>query len=175
MPDPILTDIFKAQVVFQGKSGLPEDVFINNWFFRNDPPPATVDPSPFGPIKRVLDSFYTGAAANGSRVSNFLSAYVQPNFAYHIYDLGQTPPRTRNREVAAPLVGQPATTLPTEVAICLSFYAGSNAPGAGGGSTSAPWRRTWSRRARAFYRCRPPASPRPSQTGQPTSGRPPRT
>lgn len=127
MADPILPDIYRAQVVLPGKSGLPEDVFVNNWYFRNDVVLAPLG-EVTGAIKRVLDSFYTGAAATGSRVSNFLSPYIGVGTVYHIYDLGQAPPRTRHREVASPLVGQPTSTLPTEVALCLSFYAGNNAP-----------------------------------------------
>ncbi len=126
MADPILADIYRTQVVLQGKSGLPEDVFVNNWYFRNDVILAPIG-DVLGAITRVLDSFYTGAASTGSRVSNFLSPYLNTPVFYHTYDLGQAPPRTRHRTIGAPLVGQGTNPLPTEVALCCSFFAGTNA------------------------------------------------
>ena len=128
MADPILPDIYKAQVVLAGKSGLPEDVYVNNWYFRNDDTISQAFPSVRGAIKRVLDSFYTVADSAGRKVSQYMSGYISTNsLKYRIYDLGQAPPRTRNEEAGAPFT--PSTsTLPLEVAMCLSFFAGTNQP-----------------------------------------------
>lgn len=124
MADPILTDIFKTQVVFFGNSGLPEDVFVNNWYFRNDTPLVAPD----GAIKRVLDSFYTGTPATGGQVGSFISSNVASPFEYRIYDLGEPPPRTRRVQAAAPLPNRTFAPLPAEVALTMSFFAGRNLP-----------------------------------------------
>jgi hypothetical protein len=127
MADPVLPDIFKCQAILRGASGLPEDVFINNWYFRNDGTLAT-GPEIHTAIKKVLDSFYITPAANGSSVSGFFPLGVVSPMLYRIYDLGQPPPRTRNQLESAPLAASRTTPLPYEVSLCLSFYAGQNVP-----------------------------------------------
>jgi hypothetical protein len=131
MADPQLPDIFKAQVVLKGSSGLPEDVFVNDWYFRNDEQgdPVTGTTRPDGAIKRVLDSFYFGipGAGGGGTIAGHLSPVVV-GAEYRIYDLGQAPPRERATLPAAFPGPVNAQGLPTEVAVCLSFFAGRNLP-----------------------------------------------
>jgi flavin-binding protein dodecin len=124
MADPILPDIHKCQVVFFGVSGLPEDVFINNWYFRND----GIAESPNGAISRVLNDFYTLATPNAVIVGAQMSTIVKDAFEFRFYDLGQAPPRTRNTIQARNLPGRASTPYPAEVALVSSFYAGSNVP-----------------------------------------------
>jgi hypothetical protein len=123
MADPILPDIYKVQVVFQGNSNLPEDQFVNNWYFRNDE-----IGTPEGPIKAVLDAFYTGVTPAGQNVGNYISPHVNRAFLYKIYDLGLPPPRPPVVVPANVLAPQTGAGLPGEVAIVSSFFAGTNVP-----------------------------------------------
>jgi hypothetical protein len=124
MADPVLVDFRKVQVVFFSTSNLPEDVFINNWYFRNDDPLG----NPNQAIKNVLDTFYTQPAANGVLVGAQFSTLVKAAFEYRIYDLGQPPPRQRMVVAGAPLPPRSGTAYPAEVALVGSFYAGVNQP-----------------------------------------------
>ncbi len=127
MPDPILPDIFKCQVVMEGTSGLPEDVFINNWYFRSDDVQG-VGYDPPGAIKRVLDSFYMTPSPAGIRIDNYLSKGIKRQLKYRVYDLGQAPPRTRDERLSGTMLSVSANSMPYEDALCLSFYAGLNRP-----------------------------------------------
>jgi hypothetical protein len=122
MADPVLTDIYKCQVVFQGNSNLPEDQFVNNWYFRND----EIGVGPQLAIKAVLDAFYTGSTPNGQTVANMISPHVNRAFTYKVYNLGLPPPRPPTILAANPLPPQTGAGLPGEVAIVSSFYAGTN-------------------------------------------------
>jgi hypothetical protein len=122
MADPLLVDIFKVQAVFKDNSNLPENQFINNWYFRND----EIAVAPFNAIKAVLDAFYFQPAANGFIIKAQMASHVLTAAEYRIYDLGQTPPRTRNTVVTAGSSSSQGSGLPGEVAVCSSFYAGAN-------------------------------------------------
>jgi hypothetical protein len=127
MADPVLPDIYKCQAILRGASGLPEDVFINNWYFRNDGTLAT-QPEIHASIKKVLDSFYITPATGGPSLSSFFPLGIASPLLYRIYNLGEAPPRTRNQLESAPITASRAGPLPYEVALCLSFYAGQNVP-----------------------------------------------
>jgi hypothetical protein len=122
MPDPILPDIYKVQAVFRDNSNLPENQFINNWYFRND----IIGSVPATQIKAVLDAFYFAPAANGFIIKAQMASHVVAGAEYRIYDLGQTPPRTRTTVVTAGGSSSTGAGLPGEVAVCSSFYAGTN-------------------------------------------------
>ncbi len=124
MADPVLVDIRKVQVVFQGPTNLPEDQYVNNWYFRNDDPLG----NPAAAIKIVLDRFYTGVNPNGNFLSNWIAGYVNNAFTFKIYDLGQAPPRVPQIVAAAPLPNTAGSAMPAEVAACASFYAGTSTP-----------------------------------------------
>jgi hypothetical protein len=128
VPDPILTDIYRAQFVMPGKSGLPTDVFVNTWYFRNDNLPAVTPLAVATQIQGVLDAFYDGLDPIGNRVSTYLSPVIdRAGCRVEVYDLGQTPPRTKYT-VASPLLGAVtgALPLPNEVAAVLSFHGAVN-------------------------------------------------
>jgi hypothetical protein len=126
---PIITDIFRAQVVFQGPSGLAEDQYVNNWYFRNDDSPL-IDPATLaGYIASVLDAFYDGTFAPAvSPISDRLWDGVT-EVTYKVYDLGQPTPRYPIVEpTPRPWVPDGGgTPLPGEVACCLSYKAGNGA------------------------------------------------
>jgi hypothetical protein len=125
MADPVLNDIKKVQVVFQGPTGLPEDQYVNTWYFRNDMLPPE---DGYAQMKTVLDRFYTGVNPNGQIVAGLLAGYINAAFNYHMYDLGQAPPRVRTTLAAVPLTARTAGGFPAEVAVCSSYYAGVNRP-----------------------------------------------
>lgn len=126
MADPVIPDIFKAQVVFKGASNLPEDVFVNNFYFRNSDnlnPFSTLPDA----IQAVLSSFYTGTTPAAGTVASYLSPKIQRLAEIRIYDLGQAPPREptlRNFTLPA----QTGDVLPAEVACVLTFHGPRNLP-----------------------------------------------
>lgn len=126
MADPILPDFFRAQAIFHGHSGLPEDVYVNTFVFRNDVDgqPATVVHQT---IADQLFGFYNDIHAPGTAPlrSYMSSRTLTSQFKVKVYDLGQAPPRTpHEREFQ---MGQMASgALPSEVALCLSYYAERN-------------------------------------------------
>lgn len=128
MADPILNDFFRAQVVLKGKSGLAEDVYVNNFVFRNDQGVVADVNDAADAIAARLSAFYTTPGANGARVGQYLSGRaIQQQAEIRVYDLGQAPPRmphVRPLDLGA-LSG---TGLPEEVALCLSYYAGRPLP-----------------------------------------------
>ncbi len=130
MADPILTDIWRALVVMPGLSGLPEDVYVNSWAFRNDQVEPFAIPDITAAIARVLRAFYTAAAANAGVVAGSLSpelSRVANAAEIRIYDLGTPPPRVPHiQTMTLPAGGTSA--LPGEVAVVGSFVSERNLP-----------------------------------------------
>lgn len=129
MADPILPDFFKCQAVFKHISGLPQDVFINNWVFRND---GQIEGGLSGgdaaadKILRVLRAFYTEAEPKtGRSIVSFLSPAVVSPLELRVYNLGQPPPREQIRR-ELPLPPRSASGYPAEVCATLSYFAGRN-------------------------------------------------
>lgn len=125
MAYPVITDIFRAQVVMIGTSGMPDDVFVNNWYFRND---NLVDPTYedlADAVEAVLNAAY--GTANGT-ATNALAYYISSRVTsvqYKIYDLGIAAPRYPIvPAITASWQGRNATVIPQEVAVCLSFRGG---------------------------------------------------
>lgn len=132
MADPIIADFFRAQVVFPGRSGLAEDVFVNSFVFRNDNPGQlrTIE-HVANDIRDRLQAFYFTPQNTGNSIANYLSsALIAPvNPQVKVYDLGQPPPRfPANRTLTAAATDYGAGALPAEVACCLSYYAGRPLP-----------------------------------------------
>lgn len=129
MADPVLADFFRAQVIFQGKSNLAEDVFVNSFVFRNDNISSDLDEVADDCAAR-LHNFYTGLAdGQTATLASFLSGtLINADYTIKVYDLGQPTPRlpaTRTRTLTAT---SGAAALPPEVAVCLSYYAGRPLP-----------------------------------------------
>lgn len=130
MSYPVIPDIARVQVQMQGATGLPTDVFVNNFYFRTAPL-NTVDENA-GAMAGMLDAFY-GTAHGGA--ANSISELMPSTFnsvKYVFYDLGNTPPRypvvpqgSSDPFIEASwLPSGGASTLPEEVALCCSFKAG---------------------------------------------------
>lgn len=128
MADPIITDHYRVQVVFQGKSGLPEDVFINNFVFRNDGLPNAAVMA--DTVETMLQAFYTGTpSAVTTPISQYLAWDGISGVTMRQYDLGQAPPRLPTvRENLLSVGIQNGDTLPREVAACLSYESEKRGP-----------------------------------------------
>lgn len=142
MPDPVLVDFFKAQVVAMGPSGLsdPSDRYINSFCFRNDGLAAVVHDN----ITTRLQQFYDG-------LEQFLWPWANPRVEVRIYDLGKVPPRTPEVRVLD-FSGHPleAAQLPYEVAAVISTVA-PDAPRTQGGLSESGARLVSRRRTGRLY------------------------
>lgn len=125
MADPRIVDHYKCQVVFQGVSGLAEDRYVNNLFFRNDSPGT-----PFGSvadnIRTAVEDFYNTAEAGQNPVRAYLTSRVLRRVELRIYDLNDAPPRQPEIREFQLGAADSSSDLPHEVASVLSFYAGRN-------------------------------------------------
>jgi len=126
MADPILPDHFRAQWIWQGISGLPEDRYVNSWAFRNDLP---LD-DPAARIAALLSDFYQDvhAPATSALTAFVPSAMVTATAEVRVYDLGDPAPREPTIIPVGVAGLSAATPLPGEVATCLSYVADRNLP-----------------------------------------------
>lgn len=129
MADPVIADHYRAQAVFQGKTLLPEDRWVNTFVFRNDAVPGfTGDPIQVR-IRKALSDFYTVAPTGQTApLRSFLTNLRSEPVTVNVYDLGTPPPRSPLVESFPCGLGAGTTPVPEEAAICLSYYAVQNAP-----------------------------------------------
>lgn len=130
MADPILPGGYRAQVIFQGKSGLPEDRFITSWAFQG--PEVEPNSVATSAIAAMLNDFYaTPVAPSTATVVTNLSDVIQRGpgaMKINVYGLAQAPPRAPfEYEFDLPVVDT-GTPYPAEVAVCASFYSERNLP-----------------------------------------------
>lgn len=126
--NPVITDYFRAQVVLQGKTGLPEDVYVNTFGFNNGGL-ATKQQMADGIKESLFDFYGTVVDQTGQAVASMLDGTLVENVAkIKVYDLGEAPPRqVIEREMTLAITA--GTPLPSEVAMCASFYGdGRNLP-----------------------------------------------
>lgn len=132
MPTPIAPGVIRAQTVFQGKSGLPEDRFVTTMHFRT--PLAGTATGTDGAQAlhhaaardKVVSFWLDASAASGGSVKlvDFLSPAVTrgPDAlqvrTYHLGDPEIREPTVTTHEI---LGAGMSTGLPAEVACCLSF------------------------------------------------------
>jgi len=129
MADPIISGGIRVQFILPGRSGLPEDKYITTWAFRTE---ANTAPSPadlLSAADRVAEFFQGMTAPATTTIANLLGTPVDlPNCSARVYKLGDTPPR-QPTIVNYNLGPVPqANSLPSEVAVCASFFAGVNLP-----------------------------------------------
>jgi hypothetical protein len=129
MADPVLVDHFRAQVVLQGKTALPEDRWVNNYCFRNDAVPGfTGDPIQVR-IRKALSDFYSVApTGQTAALRSFLTNLRLEAVTVNVYDLGIPPPRSPLVESMLVPLGASSTPVPEEAAVCCSYYAIQNRP-----------------------------------------------
>jgi hypothetical protein len=120
-------DHFKVSAIMQGKSGLPEDRFVNTFFFRKD----TLTTGDFySAVTAQLRDFYFAIPSGASRtLASFMSGFLEDRLELRFYDLGQQPPREPHIEQITDVAFSGSNSgLPLEVALCLSYYADRNLP-----------------------------------------------
>lgn len=120
---------YTAQHSLQGPSGLPEDRYVNvfRWAVGIDPGHAVAADI----IALALEDFYTvapaDAAPNNRSIMSFMPAYMEADAEIRVYD--DSDPEPREPEVRTySWAGASAQPLPSEVALCLSFYGSRNLP-----------------------------------------------
>lgn len=119
---------YMAQFVMQGASGLPEDRYVNTFNFIEDAPAVVSHEDAAVGIDIALGNFYTLTQSTGFAMEAFLARHVAGVAEVRVYNFDDPQPRepiilTRN-------IDPPATAraMPSEVAVCLSYYSFLNVP-----------------------------------------------
>jgi hypothetical protein len=116
-----------AQVVFQGKSNLPTDRYVNTFHFSGG---ARFTETELDGVAAALEDFYNGdhPSASGNRLRDFLSPVISTAVTIKLYHRGDPEPREPvEYSFDITVTGDP---LPSEVALCLSYFgAGRNIVG----------------------------------------------
>ena len=131
MPDRISPGVIRAQVVLQGISNLPEDRFVNNFYFRTAVPGAFPEETDYANIADRLPRFYNTAGPGGNSIAKYMSSEIMKttnSAQIRMYHLGEEKPREPH--VVTWTLGSTADSarLPHEVAIVGSFYSTRNIP-----------------------------------------------
>jgi hypothetical protein len=122
---------FRAQTILHGASGLPQDRYVNTWWFARGG--STADrAAAANTISQRLGNFFN---ATDIGLPLPLCAYLSETaidqargLEVRVYDTNESEPREPST-VVVPLVGFEATVaLPSEVAVCLSYYSVRNIP-----------------------------------------------
>lgn len=106
--------LYRVQVVFQGRSNMPEDQFVNTWHFL-----STSSKSAFADAitLELVSDFYTP-------IRTYMSGYIgTTGHKVKVYDLGDPTPRIPAVEDFELTTGNTGSNLPNEVAVCLSYHA----------------------------------------------------
>lgn len=116
------------QSSLQGASGLAKDKWENVWHFLDVAGASAQDVALTG-CKKIADFFLKAGAVSGRAVSEFLSITNGPNImTLKCYDFAAALPRPELGIVTFTTLAAGANSLPEEVALCLSYYAGRNLP-----------------------------------------------
>lgn len=130
MADPVIAGAYRAQLVLQGKSGLPEDRFVTTWAFTNVIGADVQADSDL--ISNALETFVTVAPPGGSVAAGGYLSGIAINQAagaqVRVYHLGDPIPREPIIEQFALPAMSTTAVMPNEVALTLSFYADRNLP-----------------------------------------------
>jgi hypothetical protein len=130
MAIPVMTDYYSAQVIFRGLSGVPEDVYTNTFYFRNDNF-AGGHETVADQLRDDLEQFYndppTTVATPVSILAHYSSQVVSPEVEVRVYDLGQPAPRYPKIRTFTGTIPN-TMALPSEVAACLSYVSEENQP-----------------------------------------------
>lgn len=114
--------LFSAQATLKGKSGIPEDVYINTFHFEKASAPTEAEISS---LAGWIIGFYNLPIGGNAPIRDFLSPVVATTgHRIKIVRLDDPKPRVPVHDEEFPLLAPTAgTALPTEVACCLSFKA----------------------------------------------------
>ncbi len=129
MADPIIPGGIRVLFTMPGRTGLPEDRYITSWAFRtadNLPPTA----ANLADANNTVAGFFSQMTAPATTtIANYISSAVNLPLCYATaYKLGDSVPRApfrTNHNLGA--IPQSAP-IPSEVALCASFYSTRNLP-----------------------------------------------
>jgi hypothetical protein len=133
MPVELVPGGIRVQAVLQGDSALPEDRYVSTFHFADTGGGPTVEADLTAAILKVTD-FYMTAHATSSAIMDWIAQTVLNGSLceFRAYDLSVGEPR---EPVIVPWGGifdQGGTPLPSELAVCCSFYSLINAPSSRG-------------------------------------------
>lgn len=115
--------IVKAQVEFQDTSNLPEDRYINTFYFQKLTAFLTADYSTIG---QALTEFYVANTTTGWAVQKYLAGHIvtspAPWVKYYEVPAGGSPVGESQLIGFAPN-SEGRQNLPAEVALCLTYHA----------------------------------------------------
>lgn len=132
MADPVIADYFRVMAVWQRKTGLPSDVMVNSFVFRNQNLAGPLGGGLEGRIRTALDEFYFGRVGDTvASISSFMVGAAFEGLTYRIYDLADVPPRPVHvEESTAYGTGSfsTGTPLPEECACVVSWLTAVRGP-----------------------------------------------
>jgi hypothetical protein len=110
-----------VQVIFESDTGLPVDRVVHTFHFINAAD-TVWSGAQLDEIDLALESFYgTTQAGTTQELDTFMSSRLSGAMTIKHYDLHDAPPRAPIRTTIAPAIVPGADSLPTEVALCLSY------------------------------------------------------
>jgi hypothetical protein len=129
VPDPVIVDCWRVQAIFQGKSGLSEDQYVNQFAFEHTGIGADGNDVVNDVAERLLDFYNVTHAPGTAPVANYMAGtQIETTVRVKAYDLGTEAPRfPYETQFELSSLGAGAA-LPSEVAACLSYYATRNMP-----------------------------------------------
>jgi len=119
-----MTTRVHAQVIFQGRSNLPRDRYINTFSFSKDSGEFT-GPD-FSHISQALTRFYgSPPSGDGDAIGAYLSRAImdEPDPVINFYDANAVGSPIGVGSILGYAPSGTAVSLPNEVALCLSFFA----------------------------------------------------
>jgi hypothetical protein len=137
MPTPIAPGIIRVQAILHGRSGLPEDRYITTWHFRT-PLTGAVPPSDGAQEvhhdaarEKVREFFLVPPSTTGVSVRDYWSGVITRGplalelRSYHLGDAEPRQPQISRHDI---LGTAPSASLPSEVAVTMSFSGGVGLP-----------------------------------------------
>ncbi len=140
MADPVIPGGIRTQFILPGRTGIPEDRYITTWAFRTEDnlPPSEAD---LIGANDLVGEFFTGMTSPATTtIANQLGSVIdKPVCEARSYKLGDTVPRqpTTSFYNLGPVSAN--DPLPSEVAVCASFYSQRNLPRRRGRVFVGPW------------------------------------
>lgn len=108
--------LMRAIVSIPSDTGLPEDAVVNVWHFDGDDQALATDADYHAGVMTLLTAFYGAADA-------YISSLMASPATVKIYDMRDATPRVPEYTGTIALTFGAAASYPSEVAVCLSFYA----------------------------------------------------
>lgn len=128
MADPIIAGLYRVLAVWHGRSGLPEDVYVNTFVFKDDQ--ALGRAVSISQARNAVFEFYNNLWGGliAPLKSYLAGRTLSGELTIKVYDLSEPPPRPPD-ELTYTMAGLAAgESLPSEVAVCGSYYAERNVP-----------------------------------------------